>query len=412
MNRKHLIVLSLFLTFCFFKAEAGSVVKCGIDVLKENGFKQLKGKRIGLITNPTGIDKSYKSTIDILKEAPDVKLVALFSPEHGVRGDVYAGDKVETYVDPKTGVTVYSIYGKSQRPTKEMLDGIDAIVYDIQDIGSRSYTFISTMGIVMEEAAKYGKEFIVLDRPNPLGGEKVEGCLVEDGFYSFVSQFHIPYVYGLTPGEVALMLNSEGMLKGKCKLTVVPMKGWKRSMTYAQTGLDWVAPSPHIPNANSALYYATTGILGELGVVSIGVGYTLPFQIVATDSISANQLADSLNALKLEGVHFRPIFCKPFYSVGKGVNYQGVQIHITNPKTVVLSDIQFWIMQEMYKQNPRLDFFKRCEKDRISMWNKVSGTDYILKEFGKGYSFAKIKEYWHKDDISFKEKSKKYYLYK
>jgi uncharacterized protein YbbC (DUF1343 family) len=182
-------------------------------------------------------------------------------------------------------------------------------------------------------------------------------------------------------------------------------------MTYAQTGLDWVAPSPHIPNANAALYYATTGILGELGVVSIGVGYTMPFQLVATDSVSANQLADSLNGLKLEGVHFRPIFYKPFYSVGKGVNYQGVQIHITDAKKVILSDIQFWIMQEMYKINPKLDFFKRCEKDRISMWNKVSGTDYIFKEFGKSYDFSKIRKYWHKDDAAFKEKSKKYYLY-
>lgn len=389
-----------------------AVVKPGVEVLRDRDFSVLKGKRVGLITNPTGIDRSYKSTIDILKEAKDVKLVALFSPEHGVRGDIHAGDKVDTYIDPKTGVTVYSIYGKTQRPTKEMLDNVDAIVYDIQDIGSRSYTFISTMGIVMEEAAKYGKEFIVLDRPNPVGGEKVEGSLVEDGFYSFVSQFRIPYVYGLTPGEVALMLNGEGMIRGKCKLTVIPMKGWKRSMTYAETGLDWVAPSPHIPNANAALYYATTGILGELGVVSIGVGYTIPFQMVASDSISANQLSDSLNALKLEGVHFRPIYCKPFYSVGKGQNYQGVQIHITNPKTVVLSDIQFLIMQEMYKLNPSLDFFKRCEKSRITMWNKVCGTDYIFKEFGNGYNFAKIREYWHKDDKAFKEMSKKYYLYK
>jgi len=386
-------------------------VKPGVEVLRDKDFAALKGKRVGLITNPTGIDRSYKSTIDILNEAPGVKLVALFAPEHGVRGDIHAGDKVDTYTDPKTGVTVYSLYGKTQRPTKEMLEGIDAIVYDIQDIGCRSYTFISTMGIVMEEAAKYGVEVVILDRPNPLGGEKVEGCLVEDGFFSFVSQFKIPYVYGLTPGEVALMLNGEGMLKQKCKLTVIPMKGWKRSMTYAQTGLDWVAPSPHIPNPMAAYYYPTTGILGELGVVSIGVGYTMPFQLVASDSISADRLADSLNALKLKGVHFRPIHYKPFYSVGKGLNYQGVQIHITDTKEVILSDIQFWIMQEMYKQNPRIDFFKRCEKSRISMWNKVSGTDYILKGLSDSYNFSKVREYWHKDDAAFKAKSKKYYLY-
>ena len=406
MKKAYLTAIAILLSLHLW-----AVVKPGVEVLRDSNYSILKGKRVGLITNPTGIDRSYKSTIDILNEAKGVKLVALFSPEHGVRGDVYAGDKVDTYVDQKTGVTVYSLYGKTQRPTKEMLDKVDAIVYDIQDIGCRSYTFISTMGLIMEEAAKYGKEFIVLDRPNPLGGEKVEGCLVEDGFFSFVSQFRIPYIYGLTPGELALMLNGEGMIKGKYKLTVIPMKGWKRSMTYAQNGLDWVAPSPHIPNANTALYYPTTGILGELGVVSIGVGYTMPFQLVASDSILANRLADSLNALKLDGVYFRPIYYKPFYGFGKGVSCQGVQIHITNFKTVALSDIQFWIMQEMFKQNPKLDFFKRCEKDRISMWNKVCGTDYIVKEFGKDYTFSRIRRYWHKDDHTYKEKSRKYYLY-
>lgn len=389
-----------------------ATVKPGIEVLRDNDFAQIKGKRVALITNPTGIDRKYKSTIDILNEAKEVKLVALFSPEHGVRGDVYAGEKVDTYTDKKTGVTVYSIYGKTQRPTKEMLEGVDAIVYDIQDIGCRSYTFISTMGIVMEEAAKNNIEFVVLDRPNPLGGERVEGSIVEDGFISFVSQFKIPYIYGLTPGELATMLNEEGMLKQKCKLTVIPMKGWKRSMTYEETGLDWVAPSPHIPNAKTALYYPATGILGELGVASIGVGYTMPFQLIGADTIPAEQLADSLNKLQLEGVHFRPIYYKPFYSVGKGQRYQGVQIHITDPEEAVLSDIQFWVMQEMHKLNPKLDFFKKCEKSRITMWNWVCGTDYIYKEFGKDYTFSKIKEHWHKDDSLFSQKSKKYYLYK
>lgn len=389
-----------------------ATVKPGIEVLRDYDFAQLKGKRVALITNPTGIDRKYKSTIDILNEAKEVKLVALFSPEHGVRGDVYAGEKVDTYTDKKTGVTVYSIYGKTQRPTKEMLEGVDAIVYDIQDIGCRSYTFISTMGIVMEEAAKNNIEFVVLDRPNPLGGERVEGSIVEDGFISFVSQFKIPYIYGLTPGELATMLNEEGMLKQKCKLTVIPMKGWKRSMTYEETGLDWVAPSPHIPNAKTALYYPATGILGELGVASIGVGYTMPFQLIGADTIPAEQLADSLNKLQLEGVHFRPIYYKPFYSVGKGQRYQGVQIHITDPEEAVLSDIQFWVMQEMHKLNPKLDFFKKCEKSRITMWNWVCGTDYIYKEFGKDYTFSKIKDHWHKDDSLFRQKSKKYYLYK
>jgi uncharacterized protein YbbC (DUF1343 family) len=390
---------------------ASSPIKLGVDVLKEHNFDILKGKRVGLITNPTGVDRNLKSTIDILNEANEVKLVALFAPEHGVRGDVYAGDKVETYTDLKTGIPVYSLYGKSVRPTKEMLEKIDVIVYDIQDIGTRSYTFISTLGAIMEEAAKYGKEVVVLDRPNPLGGERVEGCITEDGFISFVSAFKIPYVYGLTVGELATMLNEEGMIKGKCKLTVVAMKGWKRDMRYQETGLQWIAPSPHIPNAATADFYPATGILGELGIVSIGVGYTMPFQLVASDSISANQLSDSLNALNMEGAFFRPIYIKPFYATGKGLSYQGVQIHLTNPEKIRLSEIQFYIMQEIFKQNPKLDFFKRCDKSRIAMWNKVCGTDYIYKEFSKSYRFDTIKDYWRKDEKAFKSRSKQYLLY-
>lgn len=406
---KRFAILFLLLTtgvaICFGQ------VRTGIDVLEAKGFDILKGKRVGLITNPTGVNTNLKSTIDILYEAPEVKLTALFAPEHGVRGDVHAGDKVANTSDPKTGVIVYSLYGSTRRPTKQMMDMVDVIVYDIQDIGCRSYTFISTLGIIMEEAARYGKEVVVLDRPNPLGGEKVEGNLAEDGFISFVSQFKIPYLYGLTVGELARMLNEEHMIKGKCRLTIIPMEGWNRSMTYSETGLQWIAPSPHIPNPATAFFYPSTGILGELGVVSIGVGYTMPFQLVASDSTPAAMLADSLNSLKLEGIVFRPIFIKPFYAAGMGKDYQGVQIHLINPQKANLSLIQFYVMQEMYKITPSLDFFKLCDKSRIAMWNKVCGSDYIYKHFSKSYSVDSIKEYWNKDAQSFKDKSQKYYLY-
>ena len=223
-------------------------VSTGIEVLKANNFKQLEGKRVGLITNPTGVDNFMKSDIDILHEAKNVQLVALFGPEHGVRGSAHAGDHVNNAAaDPTTGVPVFSLYGKNRTPSKEMLKGIDVLVYDIQDIGCRSFTYISTLGNVMKAAAENGIKVMVLDRPNPLGGEKVEGCLTEDDCISFVSQFKIPYVYGLTPGEVALLLNGENMLGKKCDLEVIKMKGWKRRMTYEDTGLQWVLPSPHIP---------------------------------------------------------------------------------------------------------------------------------------------------------------------
>ena len=238
-------------------------VSTGIEVLKANNFKQLEGKRVGLITNPTGVDNFMKSDIDILHEAKNVQLVALFGPEHGVRGSAHAGDHVNNAAaDPTTGVPVFSLYGKNRTPSKEMLKGIDVLVYDIQDIGCRSFTYISTLGNVMKAAAENGIKVMVLDRPNPLGGEKVEGCLTEDDCISFVSQFKIPYVYGLTPGEVALLLNGENMLGKKCDLEVIKMKGWKRRMTYEDTGLQWVLPSPHIPHASSAPYYSMSGIVG------------------------------------------------------------------------------------------------------------------------------------------------------
>jgi len=199
-----------------------------------------------------------------------------------------------------------------------MIANIDALVYDIQDIGTRSYTYISTMYLAMQAAAENGIEFIVLDRPNPLTGTKVEGCLTEDNFISFVSQLKIPYVYGLTCGELAKLINGEFMHENPCKLTVVKMKKWKRKMSFDDTGLAWVPASPHIPFAHSANYYPASGILGELGYMSIGVGYTLPFELFAAEWIDAEEFAKALNAKKLPGIIFRPIHIKPYYSVGQG----------------------------------------------------------------------------------------------
>ncbi len=291
-------------------------IKTGIEVLKETNFKILQGKRVGLITNPTGVDNRLKSTIDILHEAPGIQLVALYGPEHGVRGDVYAGDKIEDFKDPETGIPVFSLYGATRKPTPEMLQGLDVLVYDIQDIGCRSYTYISTLFLAMQAAAENNIEFVVLDRPNPLGGLKVEGNMVQEGFFSFVSQLKIPYVYGLTCGELAGMINAK-MLEKPCRLTVVKMKKWRRKMNFETTGLPWVPTSPHIPFAHSAYFYPVSGILGELSYISIGVGYTLPFELFAADWITdAEELADTLNDKNLPGIIFRPIHIKPYYSVG------------------------------------------------------------------------------------------------
>lgn len=389
-------------------------VLTGIDMLERQNFKPLQGKRIGLIINPTGVNRYLKSTIDILHDAPNVQLVALYGPEHGVRGDIYAGAKVQDQKDEKTGLPIFSLYGKTRKATKEMLRGIDALVYDIQDIGSRSFTFISTMGLAMEAAAENGIEFIVLDRPNPLGGLHVEGNVVEDDCVSFVSQFRIPYIYGLTCGELAKMLNGERMLANgvQCKLTVIKMKGWKRKMTFADTGLPWIASSPHIPQALTAWYYPTTGIVGELGYLSIGVGYTLPFQLFAASWIDAEELANAMNAQQMPGVTFRPIHLRPFYSTGKGEQLQGIQIHITNYKTVQLTPIQFVLMQEIARLYPEHSVMEHANQQRFSMFDKVCGSKQIRQRFMLRNQWSDIESYWNKDVKPFKILSKKYYLYR
>ena len=392
-------------------------VLTGIDVLEANGFQQLQGKRVGLVTNPTGVNKDLVSTVDVLFNAEGVELVALYGPEHGVRGDVHAGDLVSGNSDPKTGLPVHSLYGKTVKPTPEMLEGLDAIIYDIQDIGCRSFTYISTMGKVMEAAADLDLEVIVLDRPNPLGGEKIEGPIVEEGFFSFVSQFEIPYVYGLTCGELALLLNEEGLIKDKegnvkkCKLTVVPMEGWTRDMLFEDTNLPWVLPSPHIPQPVSAFFYPATGIVGDLGCYSIGVGYTLPFQMIAVEGVDADKVSERLNGLDLPGVKFRPINVKPFYAVGKGTDMQGVQIYITDVKRAALTDIQFHVMEVIADMYPEKAAFKVASDKRYRSFDIVTGSDYFRKTFSENHKFSDIKERWYEDVDSFRELSKKYYLY-
>ncbi len=392
----------------------GQRVKTGLEILSRNKFELLKGKRVGLITNPTGVDRNLQSDIDLIFNAPGIKLVALYGPEHGARGEFTAGETVGTTMDPATKLPVFSLYGKTRKPTKEMLQGIDLLVYDIQDIGSRSYTYISTLGLAMEAAAENNIPFVVLDRPNPLGGVRMEGPIAQPGFISFVSQFPIPYVHGMTVGELALFLNGEGLLKNgvKCKLEVIKMKGWKRNMSFEDTGLPWVPSSPHIPHPQSPVFYPATGIVGELDAVSIGVGYTLPFQLFATEWFDADTLSRKMNSLRLPGIIFRPIHYKPYYSVSQGKIIHGVQIHFTDDHKAPLSLIQFYILQEAHKLWPGKDVFALSDKSRFNMFDKVCGTDKVRLEFSKSYSVDSILGLWTNDIPSFRKKAEKYFLYR
>ena len=394
---------------------ASAVVKPGIEVLRDGGFKELQGKRVGLVTNPSGIDNNLKSTVDILNEAPGVKLVALFGPEHGVRGNAHAGDAVGDEVDPKTGVKMYSLFGKTHKPTPEMLKDIDVLVYDIQDIGCRSYTFYATMGVCMEACAENGKEFMVLDRPNPLGGNKVEGNLVEDGYFSFVSKYAIPYLYGLTPGELARFLNGEHMINGEAKLKVIPMEGWQRDMKFRDTGMPWVLPSPQIPSPENAFFYPVSGILGELYIFNTGIGYTLPFETFAASWIDADELSERMNALNLPGMSFRPINYKPFFALSVAVDkslqeVHGVQIYITDFDKANLVLTQFYFLQVIHEMYPNKQLFEQNPK-RYAMFDKVCGSKEIRERFTKRYRVEDMADYFNKDADAFKFRSTRYYIY-
>lgn len=407
-NRIGLVILAAFA----LAGSAGAEVKLGNEVLAASGFKLLQGKRLGLITNPSGVNRNLDSTIEILRAAPGVNLVALFGPEHGIYGDVPAGDSIQSRTDERTGLPVHSLYGATRKPTPGMLAGLDALVYDLQDTGCRSYTYISTMGVAMEACGEAGLEFIVLDRPNPLGGLRVEGPMLEDKFRSFVSQWNVPYVYGLTCGELARMINGEGWIRKPCKLTVVPLKGWKRSMTWRDTGLPWVPASPHVPHGESPLFQVAVGMLGEIGGVSTGIGYTLPFQCIAAPGLDPHRLAAALNGYGLPGIRFKPITYKPYYFTFKDQVIGGVQLYFTDPARAPLTAVNFYALEALRK-TAGLDLFAEAVKSgkSFAMFDKVNGTDATRLALQAGTPAAQIVASWAPGEKAFRAQRKKYLLY-
>jgi len=383
-------------------------VKTGLEVLRDRNFDILRGKRIGVITNQTGVDSNFNSLIDILRKVKDMTLVCIFSPEHGFFGGVQ-GNIGDTN-DPETGIPVFSLYGSTRTIPEERLKDIDVIIYDIQDIGSRSYTYISTMKLAMEQAAKCNKEFVVLDRPNPINGLIVDGPVLDPKFKSFIGIAEIPYVHGMTAGEMALFFNSE--LGINCKLTVVPMENWKRNMTWQDTFLPWVPTSPHIPESDTPWFYPITGVIGELSLVSVGVGYTLPFKIVGAPWIDAKKFTDELNSKKIEGVYFHPFYFKPYYGIFKNQLCQGTRIVITDKNKVKPFLTAVMIMEVLKKLYPdQFNFSRQDIENRISTFDNACGTDMIRKKIDSGENYLNI-EKWYIDGLStFCKKRKKYLLY-
>lgn len=372
----------LFFTLCACACEGRSPkVKVGIDRLMESRYAGLlKGKRIGLIVNHTAMSSDLRSTIDILKanqEAKGLSLVALFAPEHGINGAAYAFQSIEESKDADN-LPVYSLHGKTYRPTEQMLKDIDVLIFDIQDIGTRSYTYISTMFYAMEEAAKRDIVFIVLDRPNPINGLTVDGPMLEENWRSPLGYVNVPYCHGMTIGELARFFNGEYQIG--CQLKVIPMQGWKRQMTFQDTGLPWIPTSPYIPDMTTPFYYPATGILGELRLVNIGIGYTLPFKVVGAPWIDAKQFAARLNAQKFPGVHFEPFYYRPIYGRCAKQDCQGALIIVTDPLQFKPVSTQYLIIGMLKGLYPE-KFQEAIEamKKRKETICKLNGTEEIYR---------------------------------
>ncbi len=369
----------------------------GIDVLVKNKFAPLKGKRIGLITNHTGHDRNRVATIDLLKNAPGVTLVALFGPEHGIRGEV--DEKVGDSKDAKTGLPVYSLYGDRRKPTQAQLKGLDALVFDIQDVGCRFYTYTSTMGLCMEAAAEAGIEFIVLDRANPIDGVTMDGPVLTEKT-TFVGFHPKPLRYAMTMGELAQMYNIER--KTNAKLTVIELEHWRRDSYLDETGLPWTNPSPNMRNLKQAILYPGVGLLEQ--ALSVGRGTDTPFEIVGAPYIDDVKLAEELNRAALPGVAFIPIRFTPTYSVHKGKECRGVYIMLNDRKSCNVVDVGLLIMKTVYRLYPK-DFPVDQPKNLLLHASTLAA----IKE---DKPLDDIRATWRMDLVDFQQRRERYLIYK
>ncbi len=377
----------------------------GIEVLLSDHLPMLRGKRVGLVTNQTGTDRALTSNIDLLRAAPGVNLVALFGPEHGVRGNAQAGEKVASSTDAATGLPVYSLYGKSKEPTAEMLATIDVMLFDIQDAGARFYTYPYTLLGLLRAASKAKVEVIVLDRPNPLGGELVEGPVLEPPYTSFIGMFAMPVRHGMTMGELATMFVAEERLS--TKLTVIRMKGWRRGDDPFRRGLPWIPPSPNMPTADTALVYPGTALF-EGTNVSEGRGTAKPFEQIGAPFIDATALAKRLNDAKLPGVTFRPAWFTPTFSKFSGQNCGGVMLHITDRKAFRPFLTGMNMVKAVHDLHPeQLEF----RPGAPSFFDQLAGIDGVRTGILAGDDVAVIEARWKAGLEKFRMGRKRYLLY-
>ncbi|MCG6954872.1 MAG: DUF1343 domain-containing protein [Gemmatimonadetes bacterium] len=374
---------------------AGPAVRPGIEVLFTDSLALVKGKRVGLITNHTGRDHTGRSDIDLLAERSDLRLVALFSPEHGIRGDEQAGARIQTDRDSATGIPIYSLYGSTLKPTPEMLDSVDVLLFDLQDVGARYYTYMSTLALAMHAAGEKGIPFVVLDRPNPVRGDVVQGNVLDTAYSSFVGRYAEPMRHGLTPGELARL--DTGVFGVRADLRVVPMSGWKRDMTYDQTGLPWVAPSPNIPTLESALAYPGT-CLFEGTALSVGRGTDHAFEWVGAPWLDGPALADTLNGYHIAGVRFEPATFTPHAPGDR--KFPDTEVHgVRLVPTSTDYDAPFAAVAMLVEM-------RRMSGDHWTWtpthFDRLAGTDQLRMGIDAGQAAATLTQGWAAQDSTFR----------
>ena len=387
------------------------MVKTGLDILFRHRKKTLAGKRIALVANPSAIDSSLSFILDLFREEKSWNLVSLWGPEHGLRGELQDQDWSHTFQDPKTGLTVSSLYGQHLKPTPEMMKEIDVAVFDIQDVGARYYTFIYTLSYVMEACLEHQKEVVVLDRPNPINGVDLEGPVLEKGYESFVGRYPIPTRHGMTVGELAFYFHHEFGLK--CRMEVIEMEGWKREMFFEQTALPWVLPSPNMPTVDTAIVYPGM-CLFEATNVSEGRGTTRPFEIFGAPWIDPDKLCASLKEFDLPGVHFRPLYFQPTFNKFHKQLCGGAQMHVTDRSSFLPVRTALCLLHVLLRDHP--DQFRWKEPpyefvtDRLPI-DILWGNSWIREKLEQGVHPSELVAKWEGALQEFMRVREKYLLY-
>ena len=388
------------------------MVKTGLNILLDSKLELLDGERVGLIVNPASINSRFEHAADLFHQHPQINLTALFGPQHGIRGETQDNMiEWQTFRDKRTALPAYSLYGETRKPTPAMLADVEVLIFDIQDVGTRVYTFIYTMALAMEAARECGKRFIVLDRPNPIGGVQTEGNFLEPEFQSFVGMFPIPMRHGMTIAELALMFNREFGIG--CELEVVKMEGWRRAMFYEDTRLPWVLPSPNIPTVDTAVVYPGSVML-EGTNLSEGRGTTRPFEIIGAAYIEPDELIEELRKDNLPGVVFRPLHFQPTFHKFAGELCGGIQIHVTDRNSfkpvitgvAIISAIRRLYPDDFESKQPPYEYVY----DKLP-FDVINGSSRLREQIEAGTPLAEIEGSWREGLNDFDERRTPYLLY-